>query len=95
MTPFKEKVLAVVSTIPKGSVMSYKRVAVLAGSPNASRAVGTIMANNVDSSVPCHRVVRSDGGVGAYNRGGTSRKKEILRCEGVDIENGRVTSLSV
>ena len=86
MTSFKRKVLAVVSAIPKGSVMSYKEVAVLAGSPNAARAVGTIMANNVDSSVPCHRVVRSDGGVGGYNRGGSVRKKEILRREGVDIE---------
>lgn len=95
MTMFKKKVLAVVSGIPKGAVMTYKEVAVLAGSPNAARAVGTIMANNSDPSVPCHRVVRSDGGVGGYNRSGTFQKEQLLRCEGVEIKNGRVASSSI
>ena len=95
MTAFKKKVLAVVSVIPKGSVMTYKGVAVLTGSPNAARAVGHIMANNFDPSIPCHRVVRSDGGVGAYNRGGVSRKRCLLRREGVEMTNGCVASSSI
>ena len=92
---FKKKVLAIVSSIPRGSVMTYKGVAMLAGSPDAARAVGHIMANNFDPSVPCHRVVRSDGSVGAYNRGGISQKKQLLHREGVQMENDCVVPLSI
>ena len=79
---FKEKVLKVVAKIPKGKVLSYKEVARKAGSPDASRAVGSIMKANLDPKIPCHRVIRSDGGVGEYNRGGTKKKMEILKKEG-------------
>jgi len=79
---FTEKVYAVVSRIPKGSVLTYKEVARRAGSPDAARAVGNIMHNNPDTKkVPCHRVVRSDGTPGGYARG-TRKKIEILRREG-------------
>lgn len=47
--------------------MTYGLVASRAGKPGAARAVGTIMANNDDKSVPCHRVVRSDGKPSGYN----------------------------
>ena len=57
-------------------------VAERAGYPGAARAVGTVMKNNYDPTVPCHRVVRSDGRAGAYNRGGEEAKKELLRAEG-------------
>lgn len=82
---FKEKVLAVVSKIPKGQTLTYKQVASRAGSPGAARAVGTIMKNNFNDSIPCHRVVRSDGKVGGYNRGGRQAKIKKLRVEGVII----------
>lgn len=82
MKSFKEKVLEVVRNIPKGSVMTYKEVAKCAGSPNASRAVGTFMKNNYDESVPCHRVIRSDGKIGEYNRGGEKEKINKLKEEG-------------
>ena len=82
---FTEKVLAVVSKIPKGSVMSYGEVAARAGSPGASRVVGSIMAKNVAPSVPCHRVVRSDRYIGHYNRGGVRAKKKMLINEGVKV----------
>ena len=90
MTLFKKKVLMVVSNIPKGSVMTYKEVAVRVGSPGACRAVGSIMAQNINPSVPCHRVVRSDGGIGEYNRGGISQKKQLLKNEGVFVVGNRV-----
>ena len=90
MTLFKKRVLTVVSSIPKGSVMSYGAVAAQAGSPHASRAVGSIMANNVDPSVPCHRVVRSDGRIGNYNRGGSQQKKKLLQSEGVGFVGDKV-----
>ena len=90
MTPFKKRVLAIVSRIPKGSVMTYGEVAARAGSPGAARAVGSCMAQNIDPTVPCHRVVRSDGKIGGYNRGGVLRKKQLLRDEGVVVAGDRV-----
>lgn len=79
--PFAERVRAVVRKIPAGKTMSYGQVAAKAGVPGAARAVGTIMSHNYDDSVPCHRVVRADGGVGNYNRGGPQRKMELLMEE--------------
>ncbi len=79
---FAERVYAVVSGIPRGKVMTYKEVAIKAGKPLAARAVGTLMAHNYNPAVPCHRVVRSDGRIGDYNRGGAPRKLELLWEEG-------------
>lgn len=78
---FTEKVLKVVQSIPKGSVLSYKEVAQRAGSPQAYRAVGSILKKNYRSDVPCHRVIRSNGEPGLYNRG-AREKIIILRKEG-------------
>ena len=77
---FKDKVFAVVSKIPKGKTLTYKQVAKLAGSPNAYRAVGNIISKNYDPKIPCHRVVRSDGGMGGYNRG-VENKIKLLKKE--------------
>lgn len=85
MTQFAEKVRAVVRQIPKGTTLSYKQVAYAAGKPNAARAVARVMATNYDKTVPCHRVIRSDGGLGGYNRGGIEKKREILLLEGCKI----------
>lgn len=85
MKTFKESVQLVVRNIPKGSVMTYKQVAEAAGRPRASRAVANIMAANYDPLIPCHRVIRSDGGLGGYNRGGESKKRQILMSEGVTV----------
>jgi methylated-DNA-[protein]-cysteine S-methyltransferase len=82
MQTFKEKVLGIVSKIPKGKVMNYKQVAEKAGSPGAARAVGSIMKANFNTKIPCHRVIRSDGKVGEYNRGGSKEKARKLRQEG-------------
>jgi O-6-methylguanine DNA methyltransferase len=79
---FTERVLNVVSSIKKGKTMTYKEVATRAGSPGASRAVGSIMKANYRPNVPCHRVVRSDGKIGDYNRGGRSEKIRKLKKEG-------------
>ena len=80
---FAERVREVVRGIKRGTVLSYGEVAKLAGSPNASRAVGTIMRNNFVPTVPCHRVVRADGVIGEYNRGGRDKKRSLLKKEGV------------
>lgn len=82
---FADKVRDVVRKIPKGKVMTYKEVAKKAGNENASRAVGSVMKKNYDKDIPCHRVIRSDGGMGGYNRGGVNRKLEILKKEGAFV----------
>jgi O-6-methylguanine DNA methyltransferase len=66
--------------------MSYAAVAQAAGSPSAARAVARIMAANEDPSVPCHRVIRSDGTLGSYNRGGEWAKRRRLLQEGAILE---------
>ena len=85
---FKERVRQIVRDIKKGHVLSYGEVAKLAGSPHASRAVGSVMKNNYDKTVPCHRVVRADGVVGDYNRGGKEKKIKLLKSEGVKFTKG-------
>lgn len=79
---FTNRVLDVVRKIPKGKTMNYKEVAWAAGNPGAARAVGTIMSHNYRKEVPCHRVVRSDGKIGNYNRGGRTAKAKLLKSEG-------------
>lgn len=86
MTTFSEQVKAVVRTIPKGEVRTYKEVATAAGNPQAARAVANIMAKNYDETVPCHRVIRSDGELGGYNRGGVEQKRAILKKEGYNLD---------
>jgi methylated-DNA-[protein]-cysteine S-methyltransferase len=82
MKTFSDKVRNIVSKIPKGKTLTYKQVAIKAGNPNASRVVGSIMRKNYDPKIPCHRVVRSDGTIGEYNRGGSAEKTHKLRAEG-------------
>lgn len=81
MKTFKEKVFSIVKKIPKGKVLTYKEVATKAGNPLAARAVGTFMRGNFDPTIPCHRVVRSDGKPSGYNRGGARKKLALLRNE--------------
>ncbi|MBP6855585.1 MAG: MGMT family protein [Candidatus Pacebacteria bacterium] len=79
---FSEKVYAVVRKIPKGTVLTYKQVAIKAGSPRAFRAVGAILHRNNSAEIPCHRVIKSNGMLGGYNRG-VSKKKQMLTKEEV------------
>nr|WP_305038917.1 MGMT family protein [Frankia sp. ArI3] len=79
---FRLTVLEHLREIPYGGTASYAAVAALAGSPRAVRAVGTACATNpLPVVVPCHRVVRSDGGIGRYV-GGDDAKRTLLRLEG-------------
>lgn len=78
---FSERVYAIVASIPSGKTLTYKQVAARAGNSRAARAVGTLMSKNYDPAIPCHRVIRSDGKVGDYNRGGPSKKVELLLQE--------------
>lgn len=79
-TSFTRLVLRVVSQIPRGEVLTYQEVADRAGNRNAYRAVGNILNKNYDPRIPCHRVVRSDGTSGGYNRG-AKKKRQLLTQE--------------
>ncbi len=87
-----ERVYRFTSQIPKGKVTTYGAIAKKLGKPRASRAVGRILgANPHPIVVPCHRVVRSDGGLGGYTSPrGIKMKIELLTNEGVEIEDGRI-----
>ncbi len=86
LTDLEREVLGALTTIPRGEVRTYDWVARQVGRPKAVRAVGSVCARNaVPFVVPCHRVVPSTGGVGAYAFG-SPLKREMLRREGVDVE---------
>lgn len=78
---FKEKVYQIVKKIPRGKTLSYKEAACRAGQPMAWRAVGNILNKNLNPKIPCHRVIRSSGEVGGYNKG-IRKKIALLKKEG-------------
>ena len=86
-TKFQIKVWNYLKSIPKGSVKTYKQVAIAINSPKSARAVANACAKNPYApNIPCHRVIRSDGGLGGYSgRGGVDEKLKLLRSEKVDI----------
>ena len=83
-TKFQIKVWKYLKTIPKGSVKTYKQVAIGINRPKSARAVANACAKNpYTPEVPCHRVVRTDGNLGGYSaRGGIKAKKKLLKKEG-------------
>ena len=89
-TPFYHEVWEALSQVPKGWVTTYGDLAAYLGRPKATRAVGTACAQNPQLiTVPCHRVVTSDGFIGQY-AGGVDKKVVLLRQEGIEIKEGRV-----
>ena len=87
---FDQRCLVMVMKVPKGKVTTYRELAHALGT-KAYRAVGQAMNRNPQLvSVPCHRVIKSNGEVGGYALG-IDRKKELLKMEGVQVEsNGRI-----
>lgn len=81
-TAFQQRVWQLLRQIPAGTTMSYTEIANRIGNPKAVRAVaGACAANTLAVAVPCHRVVRSDGGLSGY-RWGVERKEALLKREG-------------
>ena len=83
-TKFQIKVWKYLLKIPKGTVKTYKQVAIAINSPKSARAVANACAKNPYApKIPCHRVIRSDGGLGGYSgSGGIKAKKRLLKNEG-------------
>ena len=86
-TKFQIKVWNYLKKIPKGKVKTYKQVAKGIGMPKAARAVANACGKNPYApKIPCHRVIRSDGGLGGYSgKGGIRQKLKLLRSEKVEI----------
>ena len=86
-TKFQIKVWNYLKKIPKGKVKTYKQVAIGIKSPKSARAVANACAKNPYApKIPCHRVIRSDGGLGGYSgKGGIRQKLKLLRSEKVEI----------
>ena len=86
-TKFQIKVWNYLKKIPKGKVKTYKQVAKGIGMPKAARAVANACGKNPYApKIPCHRAIRSDGGLGGYSgRGGIKQKLKLLRSEKVAI----------
>ena len=86
-TKFQLKVWKYLQTIPKGTIKTYKQVAIAIKKPKSARAVANACGKNPYApKIPCHRVIRSDGALGGYSgRGGIKTKLRLLRSEKVDI----------
>ncbi len=81
--PFQQRVLRTEARIPRGRVSTYGRIAAHISAPRAARAVGHALAlNPFPLIIPCHRAVRSDGGLGGF-QGGLAMKRRLLELEGV------------
>ena len=86
-TKIQLKVWKYLKTIPKGTVKTYKQVAIAIKKPKSARAVANACGKNPYApKIPCHRVIRSDGGLGGYSgRGGIKTKLRLLRSEKIHI----------
>ena len=86
-TKFQVKVWEYLKSIPKGTVKTYKEVAIGINRPKSARAVANACARNPYApKIPCHRVIRSDGGLGGYTaKGGIRTKKRLLKIEGFQL----------
>lgn len=86
-TPFQRQVWQVLQSIPKGQTRSYRDIALSVGNPQAVRAVGAAIGRNpISILIPCHRVIRSNGGLGGYHWG-IENKIKLLKAEGVLFES--------
>lgn len=83
---YRQDVWAAMRQVPAGRTLTYAELAKMAGRPTAHRAAASACANNlVAFAVPCHRIVRSDGGLGGYLYGGTEAKRALLAREGAEV----------
>jgi methylated-DNA-[protein]-cysteine S-methyltransferase len=89
-TGFELAVYRALAEVPYGRAVSYRDLAVAAGHPNAYRAVGSAMSRNaLPVILPCHRVIKNDGRLGAYGDD-PAWKERLLALEGVRVVEGRV-----
>ena len=86
-TKFQRKVWNYLKSIRKGTLKTYKEVAIAINKPKSARAVANAVGKNpYPPKIPCHRVIRSDGLLGGYSgKGGVKTKKKLLKKEGLIV----------
>lgn len=93
LKPFQRKVLEAEFKTEKGTVNTYKDIAIEVGSPKAYRAVGTALAKNpFPIIIPCHRTVKADRTIGGFSgfAGGLESKKILLELDGLMIQDKKI-----
>jgi methylated-DNA-[protein]-cysteine S-methyltransferase len=93
-TPFAEKVINILRTIPYGHTITYKQIATIISKadnkqPSAQAVGGSVGKNPISIIIPCHRVVGTNGSLTGY-AGGLNRKRKLLELEGIKIENDKI-----
>ena len=91
-TKFQKIVWNSIANIAEGKILTYQELAKKIGYPKSFRAVANACGKNpFIPEIPCHRVVRKDGGLGGYSgKGGITRKKYLLEKEGHKFNNGKI-----
>ncbi len=90
--PFQERVLEIVRAIPRGQVLTYGQVALLAGAPRGARQVGRILYAR-GRTVPWQRVINRYGGLSTYKVGSGAEQRALLEQEGVVFTQDGVVDL--
>ncbi|MDZ7703125.1 MAG: MGMT family protein [Trueperaceae bacterium] len=87
---FRDRVLAAVRAIPRGSVATYGQIADLIGNPGAARQVGMVLRGitDDDTDVPWQRVINAKGGISTYKVGAGELQRALLEAEGVTFGGG-------
>ena len=92
MESFRDTVLRIVRAIPRGKVINYGTVALIAGKPGAARQVGGVLygLKDSDGDVPWQRVVSVSGGISTYKVGTGELQVALLEAEGVEVKDRSV-----
>lgn len=92
MSDLRKKVYEKLKQVPKGKVITYKNLAKAVDS-RAYRAIGSFMKSNHDpKSIPCYKVVKSDGEIGDYSaKGGIKRKISLLKADKINVLNNKIS----
>lgn len=88
MKSFSEKCYDLLKTVPKGKIITYKKLAEKLKT-KAYRSVGNAMNKNKNKKIPCHRVINSNGNIGGFNKG-IENKIKLLKKEGIQIKNDKI-----
>ncbi|HHO55418.1 MAG TPA: methylated-DNA--[protein]-cysteine S-methyltransferase [Trueperaceae bacterium] len=91
MSEFKDLVIKIIKTIPKGKVMTYGQIATLAGSPRAARQVAAILrANSEAEELAWHRVVNAEGKLSTHKLGFGDLQEALLKREEIVFKSGKL-----
>lgn len=95
MTPFTERVVNLIQSIPVGKVTTYGQIARMAGNPRGARQVARILhAMSESHGLPWHRVINAQGRIALSAPDAFALQKGMLEAEGVPVDNSGCVDLS-